>query len=471
MLKMPRKMAVLGAMLAALLITGAALAQQTPPHTFYGRDGSVTIDGDKAPSGTAIMAMAGGESVGSATVGSDGEWSLNVVAGTMGVTFTVNGIAAEGSYDTSAGGATPVSLAVTATPDPHTFSGTATLDGAPATGSPAPADPDSLEGESDSLEGESGAAATGAAIAAMAEGQDSVSTTSDPSDGAWSLEVPGDTSGWTFTVNGEAAGEGPYEAVAGGSTTVALALVSPPPAPHTFSGTATVDGEANAADIVATAEGQEAVSATADMDGAWSLEVPGDTSGWTFTVNGSPVGGGPYDAPAGEPTPDIALPLVTVHTFSGTATVDGEPAAGGLIVAMVGDETVGTATADEAGAWSLTVAGGQAGVTFTVNRMAAEADPYEAVAGGSATDIVLAVTTPEPATGGDDDAMTDGDDDAMTDGDDSMMDGENQFPDTGTGGLADTSRGVSSAVYGGIAGALALIALAGGVAVRRRAQS
>ena len=372
----------------------------------------------------------------------------------MGVTFTVNGIAAEGSYDTIKGGSTRLTLAVTATPDPHTFSGTATLDGAPATGSPAPADLDSLEGES-------GAAATGAAIAAMAEGQDSVSATSDPS------------------------------------------------------------------------------------DGTWSLEVPGDTSGWTFTAMGSPVGGGPYDAPAGEATPDIALPLVTVHTFSGTATVDGDPAAGGLIVAMVGDETVGTTTADDAGAWSLTVAGGQAGVTFTVNRMAAEAGPYEAVAGGSATDIVLAVTTPEPATdddeagtddgsmmqdeSGDDgtaDGSTDGDadegdaddgaasgmampanlgdppsadeptgtpdgtmgtgDDSLDNGDDTAMDsdgamddgdegamdeGVNQFPDTGTGGLADSSRGVSSAVYGGIAGALALIALAGGVAVRRRAQS
>ena len=486
MLKMPRKMAVLGAMLAALLITGAALAQQTPPHTFYGRDGDVTIDGDKAPSGTTIAATAAGENVGMATVGDDDSWSIDVAGGTKGVTFTVNGIAAEGSYDAPQGQNTRLTLAVTATPDPHTFSGTATLDGAPATGSAAPADPDSLEGESGADD------VTGAAIAAMAEGQDSVSATSDPSDGSWSLEVPGDTSGWTFTVNGEAAGEGPYEAVAGGSTTVALALVSPPPAPHTFSGTATVDGEANAADIVATAEGQDAVSATADMDGSWSLKVPGDTSGWTFTANGTPVGGGPYAAPAGETTPDIALPLVTVHTFSGTATVDGDPAAGGLIVAMVGDDTVGTATADEGGAWSLTVDGGQPGLTFMVNRLMADAGPYEAVAGGETANVELAVTTPteEPATDGDDamtdgddamtdgdDAMTDGDDamtdgdDAMTDGDDVMMDGDSGFPDTGTGGLADTSRGVSSAVYGGIAGALALIALAGGVAVRRRAQS
>jgi len=114
MLKMPRKMAVLGAMLAALLITGAALAQQTPPHQFYGFGDSVTIDGEAAPSGTTIMAMAGGESVGSATYSAENGWSINdVPAGTMGVTFTVNGMAAEGSYDTSAGGSTRLTLAVT----------------------------------------------------------------------------------------------------------------------------------------------------------------------------------------------------------------------------------------------------------------------------------------------------------------------------------------------------------------------
>ena len=79
--------------------------------------------------------------------------------------------------------------------------------------------------------------------------------------------------------------------------------------------------------------------------------------------------------------------------------------------------------------------------------------------------------------------MDDGDDTGMMDdGDDTGMMGDDEdppgtvggatgLPDNGTGGLADSSRGVSTAVYGGIAGALALIALVGGVAVRRRAQS
>ena len=399
MLKMPRKMAVLGAMLAALLITGAALAQQTPPHSFYGFGGSVTIDGEPAPSGTTIMAMAGGQSVGSATYSAESGWSIgDVPAGTMGVTFTVNGMAAAGSYDTSAGGSTGLSLAVTATPDPHTFSGTATLDGAPATGSAAPADPDSLEGESGADD------VTGAAIAAMAEGQDSVSATSDPSDGSWSLEVPGDTSGWTFTVNGEAAGEGPYEAAAGGSTTVTLALVSPTE-PAT-------DGDADEGDADGPTDGDD--DAGTD-DGSTDDAMMQDESGDDGTTDGSTD----RDADEG----------------------DADEGASGM--------TAGLELGDPPGG----------------------AEPTGTVDDDSAMDSNGAMDGDESLDNGDDAGSMDSDG-AMDEGDEGAMDeGDNEFPDTGTGGLADSSRGVSSAVYGGIAGALALIALAGGVAVRRRAQS
>lgn len=116
MLKMPRMMAVLGAMLAALLITGAALAQQTPPHTFYGF-GGVTIDGEPAPAGTTITAMAGGENVGMGTVGANDAWDVEVPGGTMGVTFMINDMAAtagQASYDAPQGENTQVpSLAAT----------------------------------------------------------------------------------------------------------------------------------------------------------------------------------------------------------------------------------------------------------------------------------------------------------------------------------------------------------------------
>lgn len=167
MLKMPRMMAVLGAMLAALLITGAALAQQTPPHNFWGF-GGVTIDGEPAPAGTTITAMAGGENVGMATVGANNAWNLEVPGGTMGVTFMVNDMAAtaaQASYDAPQGGQTQVpSLAATSSDagsgdelegDGGELEGegdSGTMDGGDSMGE----DSDSLQGDGDSMQGEDG---------------------------------------------------------------------------------------------------------------------------------------------------------------------------------------------------------------------------------------------------------------------------------------------------------------------------
>ena len=109
----PRLMAVVGAMLAALLISAVALAQ-TPPHTFFGLSGDTTVDGEAAD-GAAVVASVGGEAVGSATLDASGEWSIEVEGGSMGVSFSVNGMAADGSHDAAAGGSTRVTLAV-ATP-------------------------------------------------------------------------------------------------------------------------------------------------------------------------------------------------------------------------------------------------------------------------------------------------------------------------------------------------------------------
>ena len=66
--------AVLGAALTALLVGGIAMAQQLPPHTFYGFEGDVTIDGENAPAGTEILASTGD----SATIDEDGSWSLEI---------------------------------------------------------------------------------------------------------------------------------------------------------------------------------------------------------------------------------------------------------------------------------------------------------------------------------------------------------------------------------------------------------
>jgi len=113
MLRMPRMAAVLGAALTALLIGGVAMAQESPPHTFYGFEGDVTIDGENAPAGTEILASTGD----SATVGEDGSWSIEVAGGSQDVSFTVAGSAVEGAHPAPAGGVTRVMLAAATAAD------------------------------------------------------------------------------------------------------------------------------------------------------------------------------------------------------------------------------------------------------------------------------------------------------------------------------------------------------------------
>ena len=174
----------------------------------------------------------------------------------------------------------------------------------------------------------------------------------------------------------------------------------------------------------------------------------------------------------------VALAQTPPHTFfgfSGDTTVDGEAADGATVSAWADGAEVGSATLDASGAWSIEVDGGTTGVSFSVNGMAAEGS-YDADAGGS-TRVTLAVSTPAEDDGsmeGDDGAMEgddgamEGDDGAM-DGDDGATDDDTMMPSTGTGGLADSSGSNSWAF--GLAGALALTALLGGVAIRRRVQS
>ena len=137
----PRLMAVVGAMLAALLISAVALAQN-PPHTFFGFSGNTTVDGEAAD-GATVSAWAGGEEVGSATLDASGEWSIDVAGGTMGVSFSVNGMAAEGSYDADPGGNTSVTLAVTT----HVEEPDGAMEG----------DDGAMEGDDGAMEGDDGA--------------------------------------------------------------------------------------------------------------------------------------------------------------------------------------------------------------------------------------------------------------------------------------------------------------------------
>ena len=147
----PRLMAVVGAMLAALLISAVALAQ-TPPQTFFGLSGDTTVDGEAAD-GAAVVAWVGGEAVGSATLDASGEWYIEVDGRAMGVSFSVNGIAADGSHDAAAGGSTRVTLAVlTPVEEPE-----GDLEGDLEGGDDAmPGDEDAMPGDDDAMPGDEG---------------------------------------------------------------------------------------------------------------------------------------------------------------------------------------------------------------------------------------------------------------------------------------------------------------------------
>ena len=145
----PRLMAVVGAMLAALLISAVALAQ-TPPHTFFGLSGDTTVDGEAAD-GAAVVASVGGEEVGSATLDASGEWSIEVDGGTMGVSFSVNGMAVDGSHDAAAGGSTRVTLAVLTPVEEPEGDLEGGDDAMPADEDAMPADEDAMPADEDAM--------------------------------------------------------------------------------------------------------------------------------------------------------------------------------------------------------------------------------------------------------------------------------------------------------------------------------
>ncbi len=94
----------------ALAALAAATAQDTPPHRFYGTD---------ATAGDTIGAVdADGNELGSATVGDDGSWYIDVpAAAAESASFTVNGEAADATIVASTSDSTGVTLTVAMSDD------------------------------------------------------------------------------------------------------------------------------------------------------------------------------------------------------------------------------------------------------------------------------------------------------------------------------------------------------------------
>ncbi len=157
----------------------------------------------------------------------------------------------------------------------------------------------------------------------------------------------------------------------------------------------------------------------------------------------------------------FAQPGGPPHAFYGTGATPGD-----VIVAQIshGDhyDSVGEATVDADGSWYINVSGVDLDeIEWTVN--GEHADAAITSEGESQSSVVLTIHMEDDSMmeEGDDSMMEEGDgeDSMMEEGEDSMMEegdddamldeeGESLYPDTGTGGLADTSGGVSAGLIG-----------------------
>ena len=331
-----------------------------------------------------------------------------------------------------------VGAALAQTQPPHTFFG--------------------LSGDT-TVDGES--AAPGTVITAMVDGA-SVGTATVAANG-WSLELDGGMSGVTFMV-GELMAEGSYSTSVGGTTRLMLAVTTPEPEPVVEEpGDAMDEGDLEGADdgdLDADApegEGTDDAMDEGDLEGADDGDLDAD----------APEGEGTDDAMGTEDGDDA---MGTEDGDDAMGTEDGDDAMG----TEDGDDAMGTEDGDDA---MGTEDGDDAMGTEDGDDVMGTEDGDDAM-GTEDGDDAMGTEDGDDAMGtedGDDAMGTEDGDDAMgtEDGEDAMMEGEGDgslLPGTGSGGLAD--RGTSSAVYGGIAGSLALVALlAGGFAVRRRVRS
>jgi hypothetical protein len=126
-----RFLALLTVLALVLALPAVASAQQVPPHVFHG---TVTVNGLRAPVGTEVTALAGGQPVATGTVDQNGEYTLLVPQSEGEITFRVGTLNAAETSNWEQGGANIVNLTAssfTQAPD----------GGTPAPGAVGPAGP------------------------------------------------------------------------------------------------------------------------------------------------------------------------------------------------------------------------------------------------------------------------------------------------------------------------------------------
>jgi Collagen triple helix repeat (20 copies) len=102
-----RFLALLTVLALVLALPAVASAQQVPPHVFHG---TVTVNGLRAPVGTEVIALAGGQPVATGTVDQNGEYTLLVPQSEGEITFQVGTLEAAETSNWEQGGADIVNL-------------------------------------------------------------------------------------------------------------------------------------------------------------------------------------------------------------------------------------------------------------------------------------------------------------------------------------------------------------------------
>ena len=126
-----RFLALLTALALVLALPAVASAQQVPPHVFHG---TVTVNGLRAPAGTEVTALAGGQPVATDTTDQNGEYTLLVPQSEGEITFRVGTLNAVETSNWEQGGANIMNLTASSFAPPST-------EGTPAPGAVGPAGP------------------------------------------------------------------------------------------------------------------------------------------------------------------------------------------------------------------------------------------------------------------------------------------------------------------------------------------
>src|ERR671915_607900 len=102
-----RFLALLSVLALMLALPAVGSTQQIPPHVFIG---TVTVNGLRAPAGTEVIALAGGQELATTTVEPNGTYTLLVPQTEGEVTFRVGTLTAQQRADWEQGGADMVNL-------------------------------------------------------------------------------------------------------------------------------------------------------------------------------------------------------------------------------------------------------------------------------------------------------------------------------------------------------------------------